>query len=106
MVLGACVPRQGIAAVCVLPEMGVTYRAVRYQAFRNDAGFHYVPRARPCRVAIGRRLLDPDGAAATPFAEAGLCVRWFNGSGPGVLWRIFEGDCTGYAGLNCGFDVQ
>ena len=23
-----------------------------------------------------------------------------------MLWYIFEGDCTGYAGLHCGFDIQ
>ena len=106
MALGALVAGPEIISVCVLPDLGITYHASRGVAFRNGTRLNYVPTVRPLRVAIGRRLLDPNGMAASPFAAAGIDVRWFNGSSPGVLWYIFERECTGYAGLHCGFDIQ
>jgi len=106
MVLGACVPGVGATAVCALPELGITYHALKGASFRNGVRFRYADSARPHLVAIGRRLLDPNGEASTPFAAARIPVRWFNGSSPGVLWHIFDGNCTGYANLSCGFDVQ
>lgn len=106
IVLGARIPELPPLAVCVLPEFQITFHAIGDKAFRNRVPFSYSGSDRPQCTAIGRRLLDPSGEAATPFAAAGVDVRWFTGSCPAILWHIFEGDCTGYAGLACGFDVQ
>jgi hypothetical protein len=106
MVLGAFIPGSGIAAVCVLPELRITYHALHGTAFRNGAKIRMPSMPRTCRVAIGRRLLDPSGTASTPFAEAGFSVRWFKSSSPGLLSHLFEGTCTSYAGVHCGFDIQ
>jgi fructose-1,6-bisphosphatase/inositol monophosphatase family enzyme len=106
IVLGARVPESPLVAVCVLPELQITYYAMGGNAFRNGVPFRYSGSGRPRCIAIGRRLLDASGEAATPFAAAGIDVRWFTGSCPAILWHIFEGVCTGYAGLACAFDVQ
>jgi fructose-1,6-bisphosphatase/inositol monophosphatase family enzyme len=106
IVLGALIPETVPIAIGVLPELQITYHAINGLAFRNGARFQYSAANRPSRVAIGRRLLDPSGESATPFVSAHINVRWFSGSSPAVLWHIFEGACTGYADLSCGFDAQ
>jgi fructose-1,6-bisphosphatase/inositol monophosphatase family enzyme len=106
MVLGASVPNEGIVAICGLPELAIMFHTSGIHAFRNGAALNYPRTARQIKVAIGRRLLDPQGETAMAFTSAVIDVRWFNGSAPGVLWQMLEGDCTGYAGLKCAFDVQ
>jgi len=106
VVLGAFVPGSGIAAVCALPELAVTYHGLHGLAFRNGTEVRPPVTSRASRVAIGRRLLDPNGMTSTPFANAGLPIRRFNASSPGVLWQLLEGACTSYAGVNCGYDMQ
>lgn len=104
-VLGAFVPGAGHVALCGLPELGIVYRAAGGAAFRNGAPLRYAAPARPTRVVVGPRLLDPDGAAATPFHAAGLDIA-LAGSHPAALWRIFERDCTAYAGTSNSYDGQ
>lgn len=106
MVLGALIPGSAPVAVCVLPEHGVVFHASQGIAFRDGVSFRYHRSSSPLRVAIGRRLLDPDGDRSSPFASVGIDVSWFSGSSPAVLWRVFEDVCTAYADLDCGFDAQ
>lgn len=106
IVLGASVPNQGYVAVCGLPESNSWFYASGSQAFRDGVLWQRSPNAKTPKVAIGRRLVDSDGKAATPFSAAGIDVRWFTGSAPGFLWWVLKEDCTGYASLNCAFDVQ
>ena len=106
MVLGAIVPSSGVAAVCALPEFAIMYHTVDALAFRNGNPIRLPGPGRASRVAIGRRLLDASGTTSTPFDNAGMDTRPFNGSSPAVLWQLLEGSCTSYAGIHCGYDMQ
>ncbi len=73
------------------------YHTVDALAFRNGNPIRLPGPGRASRVAIGRRLLDASGTTSTPFDNAGMDTRPFNGSSPAVLWQLLEGSCTSYA---------
>ncbi len=106
IVLGALIPQLAPIAVCMLPELQTVFYSKGGAAFRNGTALKYIFPGGPTCVAIGRRLLDSNGESATPFASAGVNAHWFSGSAPAVLWQLFEGTCTSYVELACGFDAQ
>jgi fructose-1,6-bisphosphatase/inositol monophosphatase family enzyme len=106
IVLGARVDGHGVLSVCALPELDIIYHSISGVSFRNDEPLRVRRKSRPTLLAIGRRLLDSDGIAASPFDAAGISYRSYNGSNPAVLWNILEADCTAYTGLHCNFDAQ
>jgi fructose-1,6-bisphosphatase/inositol monophosphatase family enzyme len=106
IVLGASYPDSTVASVCCLPELGLFFQAVNGRAFLNDDPLGFDVKARPIRVAIGRRLLDAAGEGARHFTNAAMDVFWFCSSSPAVLYHLFEGNCTAYAGIDCAFDMQ